>query len=175
MDDHFLTRRLIETRDTLFAYLLGLTRDRALAEEAFQELAVSVMSEVAKGGVPDDVDAWLRRLARNRAIDMFRRDARFSRHEKLFETFSELAENAWVHQGEAAEYDRSSQIERLRHCLTKLAPKARSLVELRYASGLGLDEVAKKVAWTTKAVKTGLAKARAALRICIERGQGSEA
>ena len=45
-------------------------------------------------------------------------------------------------------------------CLGRLGETARRLVDLKYAEGKKLAEIAAIVGWTTKAVKTGLHRAR---------------
>lgn len=66
-------------RDEGRRVLAALTRvlgDLALAEEAVQEAAVVALARWPANGVPDYPRAWLTVTARNRAVDLLRRESR---------------------------------------------------------------------------------------------------
>jgi RNA polymerase sigma-70 factor (ECF subfamily) len=60
------------------------------------------------------------------------------------------------------------QISANRSCLDRLAPRAKQIVWLRYPGGLSCDEVGRQVGWGAAAVRVALAKARTALRTCVQ-------
>jgi RNA polymerase sigma factor (sigma-70 family) len=53
-------------------------------------------------------------------------------------------------------------------CLTKLSPKARRLIRLRYYDSLNSEEIARVLNTTQVAVRVGLLRIREQLRKCIE-------
>src|SRR5207237_4666 len=67
---------LLRQRDTLFAFVLTLTRSHDMAEELFQELGVAVLAEARRGVVPDAFLPWARTIARHRVADFFRARSR---------------------------------------------------------------------------------------------------
>lgn len=53
----------------------------ALAEDAVQDALVQALRQWPFRGIPDDPEGWLTRVARNRALDLVRRDRRLARVE----------------------------------------------------------------------------------------------
>jgi RNA polymerase sigma-70 factor (ECF subfamily) len=56
----------------------------------------------------------------------------------------------------------------LNQCLGCLAPQARRAIDLRYQQAHGPMEIARIMGWSVNAVNVALARARVALRACIE-------
>ncbi len=168
MEPADLTKRFLEQRDSLYAYVLALTGEHAVAEEVFQEVGVAVLSEAAKGTVPDDTAAWLRGLARHRIADHYRLVARRRGMERGFDRLEEVVELAFSEETPDPAADQADLVH-LRACLENLAPRARAIVDARYQRNQSLAEIAGSVDWTEAAVKSALAKARKALAQCITR------
>ena len=63
----------------LIAGLARIVRDVGLAEDLAQDALVAAMESWPRSGVPDNPGAWLMATARNRAIDLLRRDKTFER------------------------------------------------------------------------------------------------
>ena len=167
MTQDALTRRFLESRNSLFSYLLALSGDPAVSEEVFQEIGISVLRESARGVEPADPDAWLRGVARNRLADHYRAEKRKHTREIGFDAFADVVDRAFAeHPPTAADPE---DIPRLRACLERLAPRARSIVDARYRDDQGLDEIAEDLGWTINSVKVALSRARKALGECISR------
>lgn len=166
--DPDLVRVFLAEQDGLYAYIAALAGDPAVAEEVFQEVGLSVMREAGRGTVPDDAAAWLRGLARNRVMDHFRIQARRRGRERSFDELAAVIDDAFVERADEPAFD-VADVRRLRECLQRLAPRARSLVELRYRRGLDNPGIAKAVGWSVDAVKVALSKARRALGECLAR------
>src|SRR5436190_24279047 len=60
----------------ILAALIRQFRDFDLAEEALQDAYEKAMIAWRDGGMPDSAAAWLTTVARNRALDILRRDRR---------------------------------------------------------------------------------------------------
>jgi RNA polymerase sigma factor (sigma-70 family) len=60
----------------LIAGLARMVRDVGLAEDLAQEALVAALESWPESGVPDNPGAWLMATAKNRAIDLMRRNAR---------------------------------------------------------------------------------------------------
>src|SRR3984885_12440455 len=68
----------------LIAGLTRMVRDVGVAEDLAQDALVAALEQWPKSGVPDNPGAWLMAVAKHRAIDHFRRNARLDRkHEEL--------------------------------------------------------------------------------------------
>lgn len=110
------------------------------AEEIAQETFVTALYRWGQDGVPDVPLAWLRRVARNRAIDHLRRKTRWQDRAR------QLAYDAEVHVDEALEPDEvSDDVLRLVFtcCHPALSPEARVALTLHTVCGLTSDEVAR--------------------------------
>ena len=71
---------LYEThRGELFAFLLRMTRDREVAEDLLQETFVRLITETRAGRMPEQVRAWLYRVAANAAISRGRHGSVWNR------------------------------------------------------------------------------------------------
>src|SRR5438034_3260031 len=68
----------------LIAGLTRIVRDVGVAEDLAQDALVAALEQWPESGVPDNPGAWLMAVAKRRAIDLFRRNARLERkHEEL--------------------------------------------------------------------------------------------
>jgi RNA polymerase sigma-70 factor (ECF subfamily) len=163
-----LAAELVRHRAPLLAFLCALTRDRDTAEELAQEVGVCVLDLSARGVRPAAFAPWLRGIARHRAADWYRRRARdgaaLARFERLADAVEQAFEETWI---EAEEVE--AQVDALRGCVERLAPRARQLIDARYQDGQPNEEIARRFGWKAAAVKVALAKARRALLDCLGR------
>src|SRR6516162_4752975 len=68
----------------LIAGLARIVRDVGLSEELAQDALVAALEQWPESGVPDNPGAWLTAIAKNRAIDRYRRNKLLERkHEEL--------------------------------------------------------------------------------------------
>ena len=68
----------------IIAVLARIVRDVGLAEELAQDALVAALEQWPESGVPSNPGAWLMAAAKNRAIDLLRRNKRLERkHEEL--------------------------------------------------------------------------------------------
>ena len=84
-DPHEAIRDVFRTESArLVAGLVRLVRDVALAEELAQDALVAALEQWPGSGIPNSPGAWLHTAARNRAINVFKRNALVARkHEQL--------------------------------------------------------------------------------------------
>src|SRR5438270_13500496 len=81
------TRRVIDAvwrieSPRLIAGLARVVRDVGLAEDLAQDALVAALEQWPGSGVPDNPGAWLMATAKNRAIDLLRRNQRLGRKQK---------------------------------------------------------------------------------------------
>lgn len=111
-----------------------------LAEELAQEAFATALDQWAAGTLPDEPVAWLRRVAKNRALDRVRRSTRWS------ERAARLQAEAQLHSAEARDPDViADDLLRLIFtcCHPALAPEARLALTLHAVCGLTTDEIAR--------------------------------
>ena len=127
----------------LIARLARLVRDVGLAEELAQDAFVAALEQWPNDGVPPNPGAWLMATAKNRAIDLLRRNERLGRK------YEELARSLELQQPDA---DGSPNLEEISDdllrliftaCHPVLSREARVALTLRLLGGLTTPEIAR--------------------------------
>ena len=137
-----LARMVRHEGGKVLATLVRLTGDMTLAEDAVQDAMVAALQRWPRDGVPANPAAWLTTTARNRALDMIRREAQRTRKETdaalLDEVTNRLAEP------HSASVVRDDQLRLIFTCChPALAPEARVALTLRTLCGLRTLEIAR--------------------------------
>lgn len=159
-------RALAALYDATFARVFGLVqrivRSAALAEEVvedayFQVWRQAVRFEPTRGKAL----TWLLSMARSRAIDALRREARFA-HDALDD------ENHPGHAGEQPPHDELLDLARhradLHQALMLLGARPRQLVSMSFFRGLSHEEIAEQMDLPLGTVKSQIRRALLALR-----------
>lgn len=137
----------------VYSYVASRLGDRSAAEDVTQEVFVVGARHVALGGAVDV--AWLKTVARNKLIDLWRARGREDR--KLALAFSAEPTPA-VDGGTPSDADRVTQV------LDDLNPTYRAALVLRHLDGLSVPEVAQLLHRSVEATEQVLSRARAAFR-----------
>src|SRR6266853_1966353 len=130
----------------IIAGLTRIVRDVGLAEELAQDALVAALQQWPESGIPDNPGAWLMAAAKNRAIDMFRRNKRLqSKHEELGRELQTRQEMAVPDFDAALDDDIGDDLLRLIFisCHPVLSTEARVALTLRLLGGLATDEIAR--------------------------------
>lgn len=137
-----IERTVREERGYVLASLVGFVRDMELAEDVLQDAVVAALEHWPDRGVPENPRAWLVQTARRRAIDLFRRDARFQARQDELKRLVERDQAARRDETEAPVVD-----ERLCLMFTcshpALGEQARVALTLRTLGGLTTTEIAR--------------------------------
>jgi RNA polymerase sigma-70 factor (ECF subfamily) len=138
-------------------------RHLTLAEDAVQDALVRALETWKFGRAPRNPAAWLMRSARNRAIDLLRRQDRFGRLAP--EQAGALEQASATAEDEPDEHAIPDDELRLMFscCDPALAPPAQVAVILKYLCGFSLQEVAQAFLATEVAVEKQLFRARRTL------------
>jgi RNA polymerase sigma-70 factor, ECF subfamily len=160
-----------ETLDTLYrtesrrvlATLIRLLGDFDLAEEALHEAFRAAMEQWPAAGVPAKPRAWLISTGRFKAIDAFRRRAKFeSPLDYLTEAQTPAAPD------EAGEAEDAINDDRLRLiftcCHPALSTDARSALTLREVCGLTTEAIARAFLTSPSAMAQRIVRAKAKIR-----------
>ncbi len=164
--DQAAFQRLYEsTSPHVLACLLRILRQRALAEDALQEVYVQVWNRAGQYQ-PErgSAWAWLVSIARYRAIDLRRSEAR-----RPAETGVDLDQLTAPFTATEPELGFGEQAARaLERCIGALQPRQRECIVLAYQGGLSHAEVAAEVAEPLGSVKSWIRRGLAALKRCLE-------
>ena len=164
------------TSGHLFAVLLRVQRDRALAEDLLQEVYVNVWR--AAGGFDaarSQPLTWLTSIARNRAIDSLRRG---QTQPQLVSTTRDadddddspdaLERTPGEAPGPLELLARASDERQLTRCMAGLSATQRQSVALAFFDGLSHAEVADHLRQPLGTVKSWLRRALQSLRQCLD-------
>lgn len=154
-------RALVDTYGALlYKVAFAITHDRLLAEDVVQDALFQAWTSMPSW--EDDVPIrWLRRVTRNRAISVMRKESR------------SFANDEWGHRPDAAP-DTQRVVESrelmvaVDEALSHLDEKSRTMIVLRETEDLSYEEIGAIVDLTPSAVKTKLYRARHALKRRLE-------
>ena len=153
------------------AYLTRLGLESAQAEEVTQEVMVAVWRKAASFDARQaSVSTWIFRIARNRRIDVFRRDRRetLDASDPAFEPAAEARPD-----GAAEAAEREAQV---RRAMDDLPPEQRDLVRRAFYEDLSHSEIAATTGVPLGTVKSRLRLAFAKLKLTLaDRTEGAEA
>jgi RNA polymerase sigma factor (sigma-70 family) len=129
----------------VIARISRLVRDVGLAEELAQDALLAALEQWPRSGIPDNPGAWLTTAAKNRAIDLIRRNKLLERkHDELgYELELEQETSTAVEQ--AADDRIGDDLLSLifTACHPVLSTDARVALTLRLLGGLTTDEIAR--------------------------------
>jgi RNA polymerase sigma-70 factor (ECF subfamily) len=157
IDENAFTHLYETSRDDVFAYVAGLLRDRAVAEEvtatAFERAWRRRLRFNARRG---SERAWVFAIARNAALDELRKRGRQA------ELRDEMPDDAAADPADATEAIARRAM--LRDALANLGGRERELISLKYFGGLRNTEIAGVLGISESAVGTNLHRAMEQLR-----------
>jgi RNA polymerase sigma-70 factor (ECF subfamily) len=150
----------------LFSILLRILHRTDLAEEALQEVFMSVWRNASSyrpgRGSPM---AWLTSIARYRALDV----RRSLRSDRSSGDLMELAEETVAAEGTdlIEKASLTAQAQRLAHCMQRLTPQQDRVIRLAFISGLTHEEIALKIGSPVGTIKSWARRGLQALRNCL--------
>jgi RNA polymerase sigma factor (sigma-70 family) len=136
-----------------------------LAEDVVQDTLCRAMEVWSIQGLPDNPSAWLMRVARNRAIDLVRRDDHFRYVAPELAHLLRLREETTV---ETPGFDREIQDDELRMmfscCHPDLSTDSQVTLILKTLCGFGVAEIANALLTSEDAIEKRLGRARKLFR-----------
>lgn len=154
------------TSAKLFGVCLRILQDEADAEDALQEVYVSLWRSAARFDESRASPiAWLAALARNRAIDRLRRRGRLSSGAPL-EAAAEVADPAPLADAVAEAGDDRA---RIFDCLEALEERQGSAIRQAFFDGASYPELAERGAVPLGTMKSWIRRGLGKLKECLER------
>ncbi len=150
----------------IIAGLTRIVRDVGLAEELAQDALLAALQQWPESGIPDNPGAWLMAAAKNRAIDMFRRNKLLqTKHEELGRELQTRQVMAVPDFEAALDDDIGDDLLRLIFvsCHPVLSTEARVALTLRLLGGLTTDEIARAFLVPEPTVAQRIVRAKRAL------------
>jgi RNA polymerase sigma-70 factor (ECF subfamily) len=158
LDPETWSRLYEEYFPRIYRYISVRISDRMEAEDLTEQVFLNALEASPSfrwRGAP--VSSWLFRIARNRVID-YRRTDKSKRTLPLYENIVSEAESP------EKTAERNSDVRQLIHAVSQLTQGQRDVIELRFAGGLSIAEVAKILGKSQGAVKVMQHSAVVALR-----------
>src|SRR6185295_16066496 len=136
-----------------------------VAEDAMQEALLKAVRTWGLGGVPRDPSAWLMRVAKNRALDIVRRETNFRRKEKELVAFLEQRSASAPNNYQFDEEIRDDQLRLIFACCHPDLPReAQVALTLKSLCGFGEREIAAAFLASSAAIAKRLVRARQRIR-----------
>lgn len=161
--ERFVTEAFATYGPEVSAHLRALLRDASDAEDLCQEAFLRLHAETAAGRQPDNVRAWLHRVAVNLAMSRGRHIAIRARVEPRLRDDDRGAATDEV-------VVRRDEQRRLREALAGLATGDREVL-LMAAAGFSGPEIARELGKSQVATRTLLCRARGRLRAVLALGE----
>jgi RNA polymerase sigma-70 factor (ECF subfamily) len=147
-----VTRLFEQSRNDVYRYLVTLGFPAPQAQEATQEAFLRLFTTLEKGGVIENLRAWVFRVAHNHALDV-------AAKERLRPLEPELeAVLCDKQRGVEMELIERQKMDRLGKAWLKLSPQQRQCLHLR-AEGLRYREIAETMAISISTVREFLGRA----------------
>ena len=148
----------------ILATLIRVLSDFDLAEDAAQDAFASAVEQWPRDGLPDNPRAWIVGVARHKAIDRIRRQARFNDRREELIRMAESGDDC----GEESDTASALPDERLRLiftcCHPALADDARVALSLRTLCGLTTEEIARAFLTAPATMAQRLVRAKRKIR-----------
>jgi RNA polymerase sigma-70 factor (ECF subfamily) len=137
----------------VFQFLFYMVRNKEHAEDLVQEVYIRVFKSYQSFEGKSSEKTWLFSIARNVAIDFFRKQKGWK--ERLLEKF-DLSTNQVKDEYPIPEEiaEQKEEIKWVYNCLEYCTVDQRSVIILRYLQDLSIAETAKALGWTESKVKT---------------------
>lgn len=164
-DQIALVQRLfIQNMVAVRGFVIALMPDFSRVDDVVQETFLTVTANADDFVEGTKFRSWAFSIARYKVLEAARQPGL---KELLLD--AEVIEALCATEMEIEETNTDEGLRALEECKDVLAPKARRVIDLRYDESHRPPEIAQKMGWTVNAVNVALARARKALRGCVDR------
>ena len=157
-----------QCRDSVYGYLVYMTKDVTLAEDLSQEVFLRMFLHLDKFRGEASVRTWGLRIARNVFLSYAKKKQPVLLEEQEWEHLEQLPDLSRCQPEEEAL--KKEEAERIRQCLMCLSEQERTILLLRDYQELSYEEIGKIMDFTTEVVKSRIFRARQKFRKVYEKG-----
>lgn len=158
-----------EHRDEIFRFVLSILPHQADAEDVFQRTSVILWRKFDSFQEGTNFFRWAARIAQLEVLD-YRKKLGRRRLGFWTNDLVELIADTRLEEHDVLQQQRSA----LQHCLDRLKPKDRELIELRYTNHRTSKSLAEALGRPAVTIYKSLARIRRSLYECIERRLAAE-
>jgi len=156
-----------ENADSLTVFLRANVKDKAAADDVFQETMLVAWRKIGEYDRTRPFGAWLRGIAKRLVLAHYRAAARevpFSDERVLDYIDQRMAQ---IDRQPGDTFD--EKIAAMRDCIERLEPPYREPIELHYRQRQTTEWIARHLATTQEAIQKRIQRARIQLAECLER------
>jgi RNA polymerase sigma factor (sigma-70 family) len=149
----------------IIAKLVRIVRDVGVAEELAQDALVVALEQWPIRGIPDNPAAWLMTIAKNRAIDQYRRSRLIERKNLATSQDPDAVHDSGIELERAVDEDIADDLLRLMFiaCHPVLSAEARVALTLRLLGGLTTEEIARAFLASEPTIQQRIVRAKRTL------------
>ncbi|MDD2192305.1 MAG: sigma-70 family RNA polymerase sigma factor [Bacteroidales bacterium] len=148
-------------KNKVYNYILSLVKDKALADDIFQDTHIKIVNTLRNGTYRDEGKyiQWVMRIAHNLVIDHFRRSQRFPtvRTDENFDIFDVLGNSEESIEQKIIREQINDDVKKL---IRQLPEEQRKVLIMRHYSNMSFKDIAEK---TDVSINTALGRMRYAL------------
>ena len=154
-------KRFLASRHEIQAFIRAAVRDRAAAEDIFQEVSIVLWEKFDSYDQGRPFAAWARGIASNKILQFWRRSS------KQPIPHSPEAMASMLSACERTETDANDMIDALANCVQRLPAHQAGLLRMKYEEGLKLETISGRLGKSLAATQKALSRLRFALRDCV--------
>lgn len=158
-DVNALDELIKKHKDRIFTSIVILVKDRALAEDIFQEVFIKIIDTLRSGSYTDEGKflPWALRIAHNLCVDHFRKAKRTPVVLNKTDDYDMFDNLNISEEGAESKIMKAQSHERVRQMLDMLPDDQREVIVLRHFANLSFKEIADK---TNCSINTALGRMR---------------
>lgn len=157
----------------VFQFLFYMVKNREMTEDLVQEVYIKVLNSYDRFEGKSSERTWLFSIARNTAIDHFRKEKGWK--QRIFDNFDwsrDTIKDSNPLPEEVAVLNQ--EIQTIYKCLDYCTVNQKTVLILRYIQSLSITETAEVLGWTESKVKTTQHRALKAIRSFMENAERKE-
>lgn len=154
----------LQNRRKLEIYSYTLTTDWGLAEDAVQEAFVVLYKKQEKLGEKDNVYGWMKKIVRDKSIDIIRKRKKFT---NMDSDLLNLVENSFnSHESSLYQEKLRAMSTVLEDCMSHLNSEDIQIIKKFYLKKNSCETIAEQISSSVNAIRLRLSRLRAKLRKC---------
>lgn len=161
-----LLRKAFSYQNDLTAYAYALTRDWFMAQDAYQEALIAMNSKTNQIEI-HELFNWLKRVTRNKAVDMIRKQESLNRTTQQLINLIDMKFDKNLDDDKREK--RALEEKALAKCMFKLRPEARELIVYFYKKKVSCVKLSKIFKKSENALRLLLSRSRSALKDCVKK------